>query len=57
MSMSDETLKQAASITIAAMGNGSASWIGNPDKVTAFFEAIARKIDQLRDEPDSPQRR
>lgn len=51
MSMSDETIKSATEITVAAMGP-SAQWISNAAGVATFFETVARKIDELRHEED-----
>jgi hypothetical protein len=50
--MSDETLKRATEITVAAMANAPSYLIGQEAKVSAFFEVIARKIDKLQNEED-----
>ena len=57
MSMSDETLKRATEITIAALADTKGTWVQAAPQIATFFETIARKIDQLRSEPDSEQPR
>ena len=43
--ISKEILQIAAQITVGCKGN--ADWISNPDKVEAFLEVIAKKLNDL----------
>jgi len=45
--MNRETIKLAVQIVAAAIPMQAGTWIANPDKVTAFIEAVAAKLYDL----------
>jgi hypothetical protein len=47
LAINDELLKLASQITMKAMGEGNAHWIGNPNAVTEFLDKTAHKLEQL----------
>lgn len=44
----DEAVDQAVRVAIAAVPMSTSSWIGNPEAVAKFIEAVAKKIEELK---------
>ncbi len=49
--MNDFLMKLTTEITVKAMGEGNASWIGNPKAVADFLDATSLKLEQISRRP------
>ncbi len=45
--MTDKTLELAVDLTKSAMTPTTRAWLGSPEEVAKFLEAIAKKIHEL----------
>ncbi len=52
MAISDTTLTRAVEITKAAIVGQNGPWIAHSESVAKFIETIARKLEDLRNEPE-----
>lgn len=50
--MTDSSVAQAVEVAKAAIGSSNGVWIADGNTVAKFIDAIARKIDELRNLPD-----
>jgi hypothetical protein len=52
MAISDTSLTRAVEITKAAIVAQNGVWIAHGETVAKFIEAVARKLEDLRNEPE-----